>query len=60
MICSSSNDKRMIKNYYLCLHYLRGEHRADFGEEHMTREGKQDVISVGGKPHHPLKICSVL
>lgn len=40
--------------------YLRRQHGADLGEQHMTWQSKQDVHSEGGKPHHPLKISRVL
>lgn len=40
--------------------HLWSQHGADLGEEHMTRQSKQDVLSECGKPHHPLKISCVL
>lgn len=40
--------------------HLWSQHGADLGEQHVTRQSKQDVLSEGGKPHHPLKISRIL
>lgn len=42
------------------LTHLGRNHGADFGKDHMTSEGKQDVVAEGGEPHRPLKISYVL
>lgn len=40
--------------------HLGRNHGADFGEDHMTREGEQDVVAEGGEPHRPLEVSYVL
>lgn len=39
---------------------LGRNHGTDFGEDHMTGKGEQDVVTEGGEPHCPLKVSHVL
>lgn len=40
--------------------HLRGNHGANFGKDHMTSEGKKDVVAECCEPHHPFKISHIL
>lgn len=40
--------------------HLWGYHGANFSKDHMTRQGKKNVVAECCEPHHPFKISHIL
>lgn len=40
--------------------HLGGHHCAEFGKQHVSREGKDNDVPEVGKPHHPLEVSYIL